>query len=555
MPPGADEQPERPWWEGAVVYQIYPLSFCLADPDGRRARLERAAEPFADRLVEGAGDLEGIRRHLDHVASLGADAIWLSPFYPSPMADLGYDVSDYCDVSPLFGDLDGFDRLVAEAHGLGLKVLVDWVPNHTSDRHPWFLDARRSAASAHRDFYIWRDRDDSEPARPPNNWRRAFGEGPAWTFDDATGQWYLHLFLPGQPDLNWANAAVAEAMEEVLDFWLDHEVDGFRIDVAHALGKPDGLPDAPAGSATIPYSSQIDDRSTHEILRRLRRHTDRAARPPLLLGEVFLLETAKVAPYYGEGDELQLAFNFTPMYSRFSASSFRRRLTEIGEHLGSRGAVPTWVLSSHDASRHRSRYGGSMRRARAAAVLSLAMRGTVFLYAGEELGLEDAVVEGEAVLDPGGRDGCRAPIPWSPAPEHGWSLRGAAPFLPFPPEADRLDVETESSDPASMLALYRELTALRRRSPALRLGDLVLEEAGDDEVLAFSRSEGAERCLVLVNFAGSPRQVSLGHGLEVAACSGGDSGRSSPGGLFPGELGPEEAVICSWPPPGPGLRG
>ncbi len=549
----ADQGPDRPWWEGAVVYQIYPLSFCLADPAGRRARLERAGLSVPSRLVEGAGDLEGIRRHLGHVASLGAEAIWLSPFYPSPMADFGYDVSDHCDVSPLFGDLDGFDRLVGEAHGLGLKVLVDWVPNHTSDRHPWFLDARSSRTSAHRDFYIWRDPDEAEPDRPPNNWRRAFGDGPAWTFDEATGQWYLHLFLPGQPDLNWANAAVAEAMEKVLDFWLDRGVDGFRIDVAHALGKPDGLPDAPAGTAALAYSAQIDDPSTHEILRRLRRHTDRAARPPLLLGEVFLLDTAKVAPYYGEGDELQLAFNFTPMYSRFSASAFRRRIAEIEEHLGSRGVVPTWVLSSHDASRHRSRYGGSMRRARAAAVLSLAVRGTVFLYAGEELGLEDAVVGSEAVLDPGGRDGCRAPIPWSATAGHGWSLGEAAPLLPFPPEADRLNVETESSDPSSMLALYRELTALRRRSPALRLGELTPEDAGDDEVLAFLRSAGDEGCLVLVNFADSPRRVSLGAGLEVAACSGGGSGRSSVGRAFSGELGPEEAVICVRPL-GAGLR-
>ena len=541
-----------PWWQDAVVYQIYPWSFCLADPDGRRRRLG-AAGGHAPRLWESAGDLEGIRRRLDHVEALGATAIWLSPIFPSPMADFGYDVADYCDVSPLFGDLATFDALVDDAHRRGLRVLLDWVPNHTSSEHPWFLDARSSRRSEHRDWYVWRDPDPADPERPPNNWRRAFGEGPAWTFDEATGQWYLHLFLPEQPDLNWANPAVVDAMEEVLDFWLARGVDGFRIDVVHGLGKPEGLPDVPAELAGIPYSALNDDPSTHAILRRIRARVDRWPQEPVLVGEVFLLDTGKVAPYYGQGDELHLAFNFAPMFSGWSASSFRRRLVEIEGELGPRGAWPTWVLSSHDRPRHRTRYGGSERRARAAAVLTCGMRGTLFLYAGEELGLEDAEVPDPDRVDPGGRDGCRAPIPWTPAPPHGWALPNRArPWLPWPPRPAERNAESESGDPASVLSLYQRLLALRRRLEVLREGDLELCDVGEGEVLAFRRarrghpgaSQAGTEALVLVNFSDLEAATATPGGLwRVAVSSAGEGSLCRDGTGYAGRLGPEEAVI------------
>lgn len=513
----------------------------------RRRRLGVPAGSGHEPPRDGVGDLEGIRAHLDHVASLGADAIWLSPFYPSPMADGGYDVADYCDVDPLFGDLDGFDALLDEAHRKGLRVVVDWVPNHTSSAHPWFHAARRSRDDPVHDFYIWRDPDPERPERPPNNWRRAFGEGPAWSFDSDVGQWYLHLFLPEQPDLNWANPAVVAAMEDVLRFWLDRGVDGFRIDVAHGLCKPEGLSDVPAEHAATPYAELNDEESTHAVLRRLRRLADSYAHHPVLIGEVFLLDPAAVGRYYGGGDELHLAFNFAPSFTPFSAPEFRSRLEEIAEHIESRGGWPTWFLSNHDRPRHRSRFGGSEQRARLAAVVSATVRGTLFLYAGEELALEDAVVPPERVVDPGGRDGCRAPIPWTPRSDHGWALGGGEPWLPWPPRADSSNVASESGRGDSVLALYRHALALRRRRAALSEGSLELLESLPEGVLGYRRTAGEDRVLVLANFA--PVEVPLPRRLapdgELLLSSLGGSGEREPGSAYPEALGPEEAVVVS----------
>jgi alpha-glucosidase len=578
-----DSQNHWPWWKDAVFYQIYPRSFCLADPQGRRDRLAFATADSAGgrgggaaakatraagtdsltaggtpvaahvppagataaaRVADGAGDLEGIRRHLNHLVWLGVDAIWLSPFYRSPMKDFGYDVSDYCAVDALFGTNDDFDGLLGEAHERGLRVIVDFVPNHTSDQHPWFLDARSSRLSAHRNFYVWRDPDPDDPLRPPNNWRRAFGDGPAWTFDDATGQWYLHLFLPEQPDLDWSNPEVVDAMEGVLGYWLERGVDGFRIDVVHDLGKDPALADAPDDLAAIPWTALNDDERTHPILRRLRRYVDGFPQEAVTVGEVFLLKTALVAKYYGHDDELHLSFNFRPMFCAFEAPCFQRRVSEIERLLGPIDAWPTWVLSSHDRPRHRTRYGGSERRARAAAVMLLGMRGTPFLYAGEELGLEDAVVPDDHVVDPGGRDGCRAPIPWDDTPEHGWDLGGGGPWLPFPPEADRNNVASLSADPSSILHLYRRLLALRRATPLLRRGDLDLVESGD-QLLAVRRHLGDDERWVIVNFSAEdvafrpPAATSL----TVEISSGGDGALSAEGSPYGERLGPEEAVV------------
>src|ERR1700704_4771037 len=420
----------EPWWQSATVYQIYPRSFLDSDGDG-------------------VGDLEGARSRLEHLRWLGVDAVWLSPFYRSPMRDFGYDVSDYCDVDPLFGTLDDFDSFLAEAHAKGIRVLVDLVPNHTSDQHPWFVESRASRDNPKRDWYVWRD---GTPDRPPNNWTDAFTRAPAWTWDEKTEQWYLHLFLPEQPDLNWANPDVEAGMHDVVRFWLDRGVDGFRIDVAHGLGKDPLLPDDPPEMVGVRHSSINDDPRTHGILRRLRQLVDGYPGERMLVGEVFLLDTSLVAAYYGQGDELHLSFNFPPLYAPWDASAWRDEIARAEAEFGPRRAWPTWVLSNHDNVRHRTRYG-SEARARAAAVLLLTLRGTPFLYAGEELGLENAIIPPERVVDPGGRDGCRAPIPWTAAPPHGWE--GGEPWLPCPSSPGELSVESLAVDESSILHLYR----------------------------------------------------------------------------------------------------
>ncbi len=553
------------------MYQIYPRSFC-------------------DTSGNGIGDLEGIRRHLDHLSWLGVDAVWMSPFYASPMADFGYDVADYCDVDPLFGTLADFDRLTAEAHDRGIRVVVDWVPNHTSDQHPWFEASRSSRAHPRRDWYWWRDDrpDDAggwgppgSAGRLPNNWRAAFpGVGrtefpPAWTWDAASRQWYLHLFLPQQPDLNWTNPAVRAAMTETLQFWMGRGVDGFRVDVIHGLGKPAGLPDLPPELASIPVASSNDDPSTHPIISELRTELDGWSDPPprLMVGEVFLPEPAQVLTYYGTAaaPELHLAFNFKPMSSPWQAEDWRQRIDEVETLFGPARAWPTWALSNHDRPRHRTRYG-SEARARAAAVLLSTLRGTPFLYAGEELGLEDAVVPPDRRVDPGGRDGCRAPIPWDDTPSHGWA-GGPDAWLPWPPGADAgRTVAGQLRDPASTLHLYRRLLAARRGSRALQAGTFEWLEAPAG-VLAYRRTApreetggggggrgggrgggadpDADERVIAVNFVGTATAVCLPPGdwsVEVTTAAGGET---APGVRRAGrrhfedgiDLGADEAVI------------
>ncbi|MGI8756099.1 MAG: alpha-amylase family glycosyl hydrolase [Acidimicrobiales bacterium] len=509
----------EPWWQSAVIYQIYPRSF--ADSDG-----------------DGVGDLAGIRAHLDHLVWLGVDALWLSPFYRSPMADFGYDVSDYCDVDPLFGTLDDFDALVADAHERGLKVVVDWVPNHTSHLHPWFIDARSARDAEHRDFYVWHD--PTPDGAPPNNWIRAWGGQPAWTLDDATGQWYLHLFLPEQPDLNWRNPAVVDAMHDVLRFWLDRGVDGFRMDVLHALGKDPDLVDDAAELLPIPHSALNHHGSTHEIVRGLRGVLEEYDGDPMMVGEIFLLDTALVASYYDHGDGLHLAFNFPPLFAPWDAGVWRLALEQVATEIEPVG-WPSWVLSNHDQPRHRTRYGNEA-RARAAAVLLLGLRGTPFLYAGEELGLEDAAVPTERVVDPGGRDGCRAPIPWDGTATHGWPTPD--PWLPWPPMAEKRNVESLRGDESSILHLYRRLLAARKASPALSVGEQrPLDAPGG--VLAWERVASGDRHRVLVNFTGQVvaggllDEVGGGWVIEVST-DGDDEGQP-----FSGVLGPDQAVIVT----------
>jgi alpha-glucosidase len=472
------------WWREAVVYQVYPRSF--ADSDG-----------------DGVGDLEGLRARLEHLRRLGVDAVWLSPIYRSPMADFGYDVADHCDVDPLFGDLAALDALVADAHALGLKILLDWVPNHTSDQHPWFRESRTARDSPRRSWYRWRD---GTPERPPNNWRAAFGAGPAWTWDDATGQWYLHTFLPAQPDLNWDEPAVVEAMHGVLRFWLDRGIDGFRADVVHLIGKDPALGDVDLPGDLV---AQHDFAGTHALLRGIRAVLDAYPDARMMVGEVNLRETALIAPYLGDHDELHLAFDFESLNVVWDAGAWRARIAHVEAVMGERW--PTWVFSNHDQPRTRTRLGGSDARARAAALLLLTLRGTPFLYAGEEFGLRDADVPPERVVDPGGRDGCRAPIPWTAGPGHGWP---ADPWLPWPPDPAASSAEVQEADPGSILHLYRAALALRRASAALRAGTLELLDDAPEGVLAYERARDGERRRVWVNFG--PDAVALPAGWTAA---------------------------------------
>jgi alpha-glucosidase len=500
----------RPWWQDAVVYQVYPRSF--ADANG-----------------DGIGDLPGLRSRLDHLKWLGVDALWLSPFYPSPMADFGYDVSDYRDVDPVFGTLQEFDALVRDAHARGIRVLVDWVPNHTSSEHPWFRESRRSRKSPKREWYVWRDGRDE---RPPNNWRSAFG-GPAWTWDEETAQWYLHLFLPEQPDLNWSNPAVVAEMHDVLRFWLKHDVDGFRVDVVHLIGKDPLLPDQQPELEEIGRFRVHDDPKTHELIRGIRFVLKEFGDDRILVGEVSLRDTLRISAYYGAGEGLQLAFNFLSLDAPWSAADWRALVSVVGRDLGV-GAWPTWVLSNHDNSRHRTRYGGSEDVARAAAVLLLGLRGTPFLFQGEELGLGDAVAYGR---DPGGRDPCRAPIPWNPDWPHGWAAR---PWLPFAPEASERAVDRQADDPASILCLYRDLLRLRRSSSALSSGTLELLDAPEDVLCHVRAAEDGDVRVVAINFASGRRRVEAIEGRRVDLSS-------VPGrvGVSDGLLLANEAVVTS----------
>ncbi|HLU77488.1 MAG TPA: alpha-amylase family glycosyl hydrolase, partial [Burkholderiales bacterium] len=374
----SESKTEQPWWRGAVVYQIFPDSFADSNGDGR-------------------GDAQGLLQRLEYLQWLGVDALWLSPMYPSPMADGGYDISDHKGVHPHFGTLEDMDRLIAEAHRLGLRVLLDYVPNHTSDEHPWFVESRSSRNNAKRDWYIWRD--------STNNWRAGINCKEAWTWDEHTRQHYLHLFLPQQPDLDWRNPAVVDAMHDVLRFWIERGIDGFRMDAVHCIGKDMSFADDPRCDEGDPISLFNHQPSTHDVLRGIRRFVDALERDTLLVGEVNIRDTRAVVEYYGDDDEVHMSFNFLPIILPWEAKVFRDCICEIESIYTPAKAWPTWVLSNHDRVRHRTRYGGSMARARAAAVMLLTLRGTPFMFQGEELGLEEAKIHPDDWEDPSGRDG------------------------------------------------------------------------------------------------------------------------------------------------------
>ena len=491
MTQGGDPRtPGRPWWEPGVIYQVYPRSF--QDSDG-----------------DGVGDLRGITSRLDYIASLGVDAVWLSPIFRSPMRDFGYDISDYTDVDPIFGTIGDLDALVAAAHARALRVLLDLVPNHTSSDHPWFLESRSSRDNARRDWYIWRD--PAPDGGPPNNWRSVFNDTSAWEWDQRTGQYYLHIFLPGQPDLNWTNPEVREAMADVMRFWFDRGIDGFRIDVINVMSKdpefrdelpnPDWRPGMPLRDR-FTVTRRSDGPQMPEILALLRSVADEYDNR-LLIGETYLPLERLVAYYGGELPGIHLPFNFQLMLLPWDAQAIGRWIAAYEAALP-RGAWPNWVLGNHDQPRIVSRVGAA--QARVGAMLLLTLRGTPTVFQGEEIGMSGAPVPPERIVDMDGRDPERTPMQWSPAPGAGFTT--GDPWLPIPADHVQLNVEVEEGDPLSMLALYRRLLALRKNEASLSVGDwLPLVAAGG--ILAYQRRTGERVLTVALNLTDAPRSLGV----------------------------------------------
>jgi len=519
-----------PWWRDAVIYQVYIRSF--ADGNG-----------------DGVGDLLGIRTRLPYLRTLGVDAVWITPFYASPMADGGYDVAEHREVDPLFGTLGDAEALIAEAHRLGIRIIVDVVPNHTSARHRWFHEALAAApGDASRERYIFRAGRGEHGELPPNDWESVFG-GPAWTRiaerDGGPGEWYLHLFDPAQPDLNWRHLEVRAEHEDILRFWLDRGVDGFRIDVAHGMIKADGLPDVGysgqiemLGSSVLPY---FDQDEVHEIHRSWRRILDEYPGQRIAVAEAWAPSLERLAAYV-RPDELHQAFNFHFLGTPWQRDDLRRVIDDSLRTSSLVGAPTTWVLSNHDIRRHVTRYGDGergLRRARAAALMMLALPGSAYLYQGEELGLEEVLDLPEELLqDPqrlrsedgsSGRDGCRVPLPWggSESPYNFTPLNIADSWLPAPDRWREKTVEAQWTDPASTLGLYRRALELRRKLPALGDGQLDWPDgsadllSGDaDDLLVFHRAPGF---VCTVNVGERPVTIRRPGALELSSVELGEA--------------------------------
>jgi len=523
------------WWQSGVVYQIYPRSF--QDSDG-----------------DGVGDLRGIAARLDYLQWLGVDAVWLSPIYPSPMADFGYDVADYTDVHPLFGTLDDFDALLEAAHARGLRLILDLVPNHTSDEHPWFVAARSSRESPFRDWYIWRD--PAPDGGPPNNWRSNFA-GPAWTLDEATGQYYLHLFDPKQPDLNWRNPQVRAAIYDAMRFWLRRGVDGFRVDVIWMVIKHPAFPDNPPNPNWQPGDPDQhrfmrvydqDQPEAHEVIREMRAVVDEFDQR-VLIGEIYM-EPEGLAAYYGaELDEVHLPFNFNLVtLSEWGAATVRAMVDRYEAALPA-GGWPNWVLGNHDQPRIASRVGQEL--ARLAQMLLLTLRGTPTMYYGDELGMEDVPIPQALVVDPQGlrtpglsRDPARTPMQWDGGAGAGFT--SGRPWLPLAADYPLINVEAQQADPDAPLAVVRRLLALRRSSPALAAGDYESLDAGDRHVFAFLRDAGGERFLVALNFGAQPVTVDLraAGAAGTVACAT-HAGRDGDVDLAALSLAPAEGLVIA----------
>jgi len=517
------------WWQSGTIYQIYPRS-------------------FQDSNADGVGDLKGIESRLDDLAALGVDAIWISPIYPSPQADFGYDVADYTGIDPRFGTLDDFDSLLKAAHARELKLLLDFVPNHSSDQHPWFVESRSSRDNPKRDWYLWRD--PAPDGGPPNNWISDFG-GPAWEHDEATGQYYYHAFLKEQPDLNWRNPELRAAMLDVLHFWFERGVDGFRIDVLWHMIKHADFPDNPANPSFTPAMGEMhrvlqlhstDQPEVHGIAADMRRVAD-AWPERVLIGEIYL-PVDKLMDYYGKGQPgVHLPFNFQLIDAPWEARSLAALIADYEAALPP-GGWPNWVLGNHDRPRAATRFGPE--QARVAAMLLLTLRGTPTIYYGDEIGMADVAIPADQVYDPRelrepgiglGRDPVRTPMAWDASANAGFST--ATPWLPLHPDWQARNVEAQREDPRSMWRLYHDLLALRRANPALSVGDwLPIECTGN--LLAYERRHDDERILVVLNLGDTPESFAIpewAEGLGVLLTTGtGDD---------PAILGPNEGYILA----------
>ena len=493
------------WWRGAVIYQVYPRSF--QDSNG-----------------DGVGDLQGITARLDHIASLGVDAIWVSPFFKSPMADMGYDVSDYRDVDPMFGTLADFDTMLEHAHALGMKIIIDQVISHTSDQHEWFRESRASRNNAKADWFVWADA--REDGTAPNNWLSVFG-GPAWEWDGTRMQYYMHSFLTSQPDINFHCPDARDALIETMRFWLDRGVDGFRLDACNHYfhdaelrnNPPAKRPSANDVPDTNPYGFQehVYDKTQPEnlpFLRRIRALLDEYP-GTLAVGEVGDGDRspATVGLYTADGDKLHFCYTFDLFGPEFSSRYFRETVTKF-EAAAQDGWV-CWALSNHDVRRHVSRYaqpGDDLDRiARLALSILIALRGTICIYQGEELALPEADIAFEDLRDPygirfwpafKGRDGCRTPIPWA-GDEKQAGFTSGKPWLPIPREHKERAVATQEKDKGSVLAFYRKALAFRRNSAAIQRGDISFHDTRD-EILAFTRTHGGETWLCVYNLSREP---------------------------------------------------
>jgi len=517
---------ESPWWKRGTIYQIYPRSF--QDSDG-----------------DGVGDLKGIEQRLDYLAQLGIDAIWLSPIFLSPMADFGYDVADYCGIDPIFGTFQDFDRLIGSAHDRGIKLMLDFVPNHSSDQHPWFLESRSSRSNPKRDWYIWRD--PAPGGGPPNNWISDFG-GSAWEWDEATGQYYLHAFLKEQPDLNWRNAEVKEAMLDVLRFWFDRGVDGFRIDVLWHCFKAEGLPDNPINQDYRPELGEklkllqvhsTDQPEVHGLAEEIRALADDYG-DRLLVGEI-VLPLDKLMTYYGvERPGVHLPFNFQLVETPWDARTICQIIADYEAALPT-GAWPNWVIASHDYPRIAAKLGEA--QARVAAMLLLTLRGTPTLYQGDELGIGKVDIPPNRLRDPKelrepgiglGRDPSRTPMAWDGSPHAGFST--TEPWLPLHADWQTRNAQSQAPHPGSMLSLYRSLLQLRRREPVLSIGGIDQVEASD-HVLAYRRKHEKSRMQIVLNLSHVERETP--DGVEDGELLLSTLGSAPP----PGRLRPDEGLV------------
>ncbi len=556
------KDPSYHWWQTGIIYQIYPRSF--QDSNG-----------------DGIGDLPGIISRLDYVQSLNVSAIWLSPIYPSPMRDFGYDVADYCNIHPIFGTLADFDRLLAETHRRGLKLILDLVPNHTSDQHPWFIESRSSRDNPKRDWYIWRD--PAPDGGPPNNWLSYFG-GPAWTYDERTGQYYLHQFLKEQPELNYRNPAVLAAMLDNMRFWLDRGVDGFRVDVIWLMMKDPLFRDEPPNpnwNGIDPhdrllhiYTANLPE--VHGLICEMRKVLD-AYGDRVMVGEIFL-PIEELVKYYGtpEAPECHLPFNFHLMMMAWhpeivrqlietyriavpahtlptwSAKTVRQLVDAYNAAVPAHG-WPNWVLGNHDNHRLATRVGAE--QARVATMLLLTLRGTPTCYYGDEIGMHDVPIPPEMIQDPPalnqpeiaaivGRDPERTPMQWDASPNAGFAPAGVRPWLPIADDYPTRNVAVQSQDPTSMLSFFRALTALRRAEPALSIGDYRSLDVDAEDIFAYLRTYGDSRFLMVLNLGGKGQRVDLSAvGREAEVVLSTEMTGARPVALAALEVKPNEGLV------------